>query len=117
MIKKVLLTSVLVFSFASTSFAHYCYVEKKPSGAGAVTVEELIAAYEAAKDHPSGKPIIKGAFLQVDFLEGEVDLNGTPITSDIFIRKTLPEGAIATNGKERGVKHYVIPEEEEEEEE
>jgi hypothetical protein len=106
MIKKVLLTSVFVLSFASTSFAHYCYVEKKPSGAGAVTLEEL----EAAKVNPNGKPIIKGAFLQMDFLpEGTVDLNGTPVTSDIFIRKTLPEGAISTNGNEHGVKHYVIP--------
>lgn len=106
MIKKVLLTSVLVLSFASPSFAHYCYVEKKPSGAGAVTLEEL----EAAKVNPNGKPIIKGAFLQLDFLpEGTVDLNGTPVTSDVFIRKTLPDGAIATKGKEHGVKHYVLP--------
>lgn len=102
MIKKALLTSVLVLTFASPSFAHYCYVEKKPSGAGAVTLEEL----EAATVNASGKPLIKGAFLQLP--EGMVDLNGTPATSDIFIRTLLPEGAIATNGNEHGVKHYVV---------
>lgn len=63
-------TLVLSFSFAAVSSAHYCYVANKPSGAGAVTIEDLKPAGN------SGKLVAPGAFV-------DLSSEGLP---DLFIR-------------------------------
>ncbi|OCA85938.1 hypothetical protein A8F94_13905 [Bacillus sp. FJAT-27225] len=69
LIRVVFLSSVFTFSFAAATSAHYCYVANKPSGAGAVTEENL-------KVTGNGKLVAPGAF---------IDLSSEGL-KDVFIR-------------------------------
>ncbi|WP_316572501.1 hypothetical protein [Neobacillus sp. YIM B06451] len=69
LVRILVLSSVFTFSTAAVASAHYCYVANKPSGAGAVTEEDL-------KVTGNGKLVAPGAFF---------DLSSEGL-KDVFIR-------------------------------
>jgi hypothetical protein len=93
----ILLTSVLLGTFASSTFAHNCYNANKPDGAGAVTLEDVWV-------NKGGHLVLPGGFV-------DPSVFGAPEGyKDVFIHNYL--GTAAKKGStENGVQEYVVPEE------
>ncbi|WP_053365335.1 hypothetical protein [Bacillus sp. FJAT-27245] len=82
LVRILVLSSVFTFSTAAVASAHFCYVENKPNGAGAVTFDDI---KEAGK---TGKLVAPGAFLDVPE-EG---------FKDVFIRGGEKDGDFIVGG-------------------
>lgn len=94
--RVILLTTVLVGGFASSSFAHYCYNANKPNGAGTVSLSETWV-------NKNGKFIIPGGFID------PAEFGAPEEYKDVFAHAYLDKAA--KNGSPtNGVQEYSFPE-------
>lgn len=76
-------TLMLVISAASPAFAHHCTNVSKKAGAGSIGTFNIVTeTFTPAKENGGG-----GAFITIT--------DGSSFSYDVFVHRTLPEGAMA----------------------